>query len=178
MPPTVALWSAVLHAVPDARLLLKTKVLSDDAVKQHTLARFAAHGIAADRLELMGWAPHVNHHLALYHQVDVALDTFPYNGVTTTCEALWMGVPVVSLVGQTVCSRQGRTLLNAVGLPELACDNEAQVVQRCVDLVGQAQALAGLRAQLRERMAASPLCDASGMAHAFEGVIHRLLPPH
>lgn len=176
--PTVALWSAVLQAVPDARLLLKTKVLSDDAVKQHTLARFAAHGIAAERLELMGWAPHVNHHLALYHQVDVALDTFPYNGVTTTCEALWMGVPVVSLVGQTVCSRQGRTLLNAVGLSELACEDEAQLVQRCVDLVGQKQALADLRAQLRGRMAASPLCDASGMALAFEGVIHSLLQAH
>lgn len=175
---TVALWSAVLRAVPNARLLLKTKVLSDDAVKQHTLARFAAHGIAANRLELMGWAPHVSHHLALYHQVDVALDTFPYNGVTTTCEALWMGVPVVSLVGQTVCSRQGRTLLNAVGLPELACENEAQVVQRCVDLVGQAQALAELRARLRERMAASPLCDAADMARAFEGVILSLLPAH
>lgn len=172
---TVALWSDILRAIPNARLLLKTKVLADDAVKAHTEQRFAEHGITPDRLELMGWAEQVHHHLELYHRVDVALDTYPYNGVTTSCEAMWMGVPVVSRVGQTACSRQGFTLLNAIGMPDMACDSDAAVVQRCVELVAQPHALAHLRAQLRPRMQASALCDAPGMARAFEGVLQRLI---
>lgn len=172
---TVALWSTVLHAIPNARLLLKTMALADEAVKAHTLARFAAQGIHADRLELMGWATEVKNHLELYHRVDVALDPFPYNGVTTTCEALWMGVPVVSLVGQTICSRQGHTLLSAVGLPELACHNGDELVQRCMALVSDMHALSELRSQLRNRMAGSPLCDATDMANAFTEAIHRVL---
>lgn len=172
---TVALWSAVLHAIPNARLLLKTMALTDEAVKAHTLARFAEHGIHAERLELMGWAAEVKNHLELYHRVDVALDPFPYNGVTTTCEALWMGVPVVSLAGHTICSRQGYTLLHAVGLTELACLNDDDVVKRCVALVSDRHALAELRSQLRDRMANSPLCDAADMANAFTKAIHGVL---
>lgn len=171
----VKLWSAVLNAVPDARLLIKTKALGDDAVREHTLQRFVNQGIAPERIELMAWANTIGSHLTLYHHVDVALDTTPYNGVTTTCEALWMGVPVVNLVGQTFSSRQGLSLLNSVGLPELATPSQARFVQQCVALARKPEALAELRASLRARMAASALTDGAGFARAFErGVEHAI----
>jgi protein O-GlcNAc transferase len=174
---TVALWSRILKAVPNARLLLKTRALSDPGARAYTLARFAEQGVAGERIELVGWSPQVQHHLSLYQHLDVALDTFPFNGVTTTCESLWMGVPVVSRVGESVCSRQGLSLLNAVGLPEMACLDDDAVVARCVSLVAQPEALAALRADLRAQMARSALCDEAGMARAFEHVLEGLVRP-
>ncbi len=98
-PACIALWSRLLHRAPEANLLLKTRALSDVGVRQRTIKAFAAHGVHPDRLELLAWMPDGQHHLDAYRRVDLALDTWPYNGVTTTCEALWMGVPVLSLGG-------------------------------------------------------------------------------
>lgn len=167
----VARWSAVLRAVPGSRLLLKTFVLNDSVARSNTHARFAAHGIEAERVELLGWERQVSHHLELYHRVDIALDTGPYNGVTTTCESLWMGVPVVSCFGQALWSRQGLTLLNGVGLPELACDSDASFVARCVALANDPEELGRMRSTLRDRMASSALCDEIGMTRAMEQAI-------
>lgn len=153
----VALWSAVLMAIPNARLLLKTKALTDDTVRQSTLARFVQNGVAADRIELRGWEVTTASHLDLYGQVDVALDTTPYNGVTTTCEAAWQGVPVVSLVGGTFASRQGLTLLTALGLADHAVDTQLAFVGKCQALVGDIGMLEQLRSELRQRMAQGAL---------------------
>lgn len=170
----VARWAAVLRAVPGSRLLLKTFVLNDTLARAHTHARFAAHGIDASRVELLGWERQVSHHLELYHRVDVALDTGPYNGVTTTCESLWMGVPVVSRVGEALWSRQGLTLLNGVGMPELACDSDEAFVACCLALVSAPSSLAQTRHSLRDRMASSVLCDEVGMTSAMERTLRSL----
>jgi protein O-GlcNAc transferase len=167
----VDLWSRVLLAIPHSRLLMKTKALIDQGARQHTLDRFATFGITADRVELLGWVEDLGGHMGLYRRIDVALDTTPFNGVTTTCEALWMGVPVVSLVGETYTSRQGLSLLHGVGLPELAVHSEAEFVQRCVELVSQADILADMRRNLRSRMSASALTDGAAFARAFEQAV-------
>lgn len=169
----VDLWCDVLKALPGARLLLKTKALGDTEVRNQTLARFTERGVEPARIELLGWAHNIGSHLEIYKRIDVALDTTPYNGVTTTCESLWMGVPVVSLVGQAFSSRQGLSLLHAVGLPELAAPSPADFVQRCVALVSQPAALASMRSNLRPRMATSPLTDGADFARAFEQAVEQ-----
>jgi protein O-GlcNAc transferase len=116
----------------------------------------------------MPHTPAVFDHLDLYARVDIALDPFPYNGTTTTCEALWMGVPVVTLAGERHASRVGASLLTAVGLDGLiARDHDAYLGAACA-LAGDADGLAALRASLRERMRASPLCDGDDFASAIE----------
>jgi predicted O-linked N-acetylglucosamine transferase (SPINDLY family) len=117
-PRVIETWSRLLHEVPGSRLMVKAVALeasTQDDIRQ----RFAQHGIAADRLELIGRVHEFADHLALYQRVDLALDTFPYHGTTTTCEALSMGVPVVTLVGPTHVSRVGLSILSQVGLGDL-----------------------------------------------------------
>jgi predicted O-linked N-acetylglucosamine transferase (SPINDLY family) len=164
----VALWAQVLHAVPGSRLFLKTKQLNDTSMQRNTLSRFAARGIAANRLALEGGTSSRADHLATYNRVDMALDPFPYNGVTTSVECLWMGVPVITKRGDRFIARQGESILHNVGLPDwIAADHEAYVaiaVTRATDLSG----LAALRATLRSRLLASPLCDAPVFARNFE----------
>lgn len=163
-PACIALWASVLAAVPGSRLVLKNRSLADPAMHALVVERFAAQGIAAGRLELNDWQAGMDSHLGGYGRIDIALDTWPYNGVTTTCEALWMGVPVVSRVGATHAARQGRSLLAAIGLSHLAGDGDAKFVRACQALAGDLAALAALRAGLRERLRASPLLDGAGFA--------------
>ena len=107
--PVIALWSRVLAAVPRSRLVLKAALLENGDARERLLERFAAHGVAAERIALYPWSSDLTGHLAAYGEIDVALDTFPYNGTTTTCEALWMGVPVITLAGDVHMSRVGAT---------------------------------------------------------------------
>ncbi len=127
-------------------------------------ARFGVHGIAPDRLVLRADGTH----LAAYQEIDIALDTFPYNGTTTTCEALWMGVPVVTWLGERRSARVSASLLQATGLSELIGDSVSAFVAIAVELADNLERLETLRATLRERMAASPLCDPVGFARAVE----------
>ena len=127
--PLLRLWSEILHAVPDSRLLLKNAFLRASSVQQRVRATFEAAGIASDRIELMDHVSDLAGHLACYGRVDIALDTSPYHGTTTTCEALWMGVPVVSLAGETHVSRVGASLLANVGLPELVARTTEEYVK-------------------------------------------------
>src|SRR5262249_16286140 len=115
----VALWKSVLDSVPGSKLMLKSRPLADEKTREDVLSRLQASGIAPARLILSGWKESTDAHLAAYGDVDIALDTWPYNGATTTCEALWMGVPVVTLSGRTHASRMGASLLAAAGLDEL-----------------------------------------------------------
>src|SRR5947199_8301192 len=112
---------------------------------------FAEHGIDTHRLVLSEYAPSLASHLARYDEVDIALDTFPYCGTTTTCEAMWMGVPVVTLVGQTHMSRVGLSLLTQVGLTELSAETVEQYVATAAALANDLPRLRGLRAGMRER---------------------------
>jgi protein O-GlcNAc transferase len=164
---TLDVWAQVLARVPQARLLLKGKPFADIATRALFLDRLAGRGVAADRVELVGWLPD-RAHLALYDHVDIALDPFPYNGTTTTCEALWMGVPVVTLRGDRHAGRVGASLLTQIGLTDLIADSVEAYVEMAVALAGNPARLTDLRHSLRPRMAASSLCDAAGFARKVE----------
>jgi predicted O-linked N-acetylglucosamine transferase (SPINDLY family) len=164
----IRLWARVLEAIPGSRLLLKNKALTDRELGPRMLRRFAEAGIGAERIEVMGYSPSTGEHLSLYQRVDIALDTFPYNGTTTTCEALWMGVPVVTLAGDHHAGRVGTSLLGAVGLPELAAATEDGYVETVRGLSADRSRLAALRAGMRERVSRSALCDVQGLVRGVE----------
>jgi uncharacterized protein (TIGR03032 family) len=170
MPPTViALWARVLKAVPGARLLLHYLGQFDDpAFRDLMRHRFAGHGVDPTRVEFGPGDLPRSRHLELYNDVDIALDTFPFNGATTTFEALAMGVPVVTLVGDRFMARMGFMLLGAVGLGALAQPDPAAFAAAAADLAGDAAQRATLRRELRQRVARSALCDAAGRARQLE----------
>jgi protein O-GlcNAc transferase len=171
---TIRLWARVLEASPETRLLYKAFALKDPEVRAATLQRFLDSGVQADRLELMGPLDLPGEHLEQYRRVHVALDTFPYHGTTTTCEALLMGVPVVTLAGATHVSRVGVSLLGNAGLPELIARDEDEFVRIATGLARDPARLSALRTGLRERFLGSVICDAPSMsarlAHALRGI--------
>lgn len=169
-PATLAAWAAILTAVPEARLLLKARGFADPETADGWHARFAAAGIAPDRLELVGRVAATEGHLARYAEVDVGLDPFPYNGTTTTMEALAMGVPVIALAGTRHSGRVGAAILGPLGLGDLVAGDVAAYVATAVRLARDGAWRAGLRATLPERLRASLLCDAGSFARAVETV--------
>jgi protein O-GlcNAc transferase len=167
-PPTIAAWSRILAAVPRSRLILKSLLFAEPSRREHYRAHFAAHGIAPERVELRELQTDIMDHLNSYAEIDIALDPFPYNGTTTTCEALWMGVPMVSLIGDHHAARVGFDLLSQVGIAELAAASIDLYVATAIALAGDVPRLTQLRQELRDRMRASPLCDAPRFTRAFE----------
>lgn len=166
----VALWSRVLAAVPASRLLLKAQQLQQASGREAIAARFARHGIAGDRLQLEGLVARADY-LKPFSRLDIALDPFPYPGITTSVECLWMGVPVLTLAGRTFFARQGAGLLTHAGLPEWIAADEDDYVRRAVRHASDLQALADLRARLRSQVRASPLFDAPRFARHFEAAL-------
>jgi predicted O-linked N-acetylglucosamine transferase (SPINDLY family) len=154
----VAVWGEILRRLPDARLLLKNRTLADPQMRDRCQALFAAHGVSGERLDLRGPSTHPEL-LACYQEIDIALDPFPYSGGTTTCEALSMGVPVVTMVGANLVNRVSASFLTAVGLEALVADSPDSYADTVVALAAEPQLLAGLRQELRARMAASTLGD-------------------
>jgi predicted O-linked N-acetylglucosamine transferase (SPINDLY family) len=175
--PLIALWIKVMAAVPGSQLLLKTHGLGEPAMQDELAAKFAAHGIDRSRLEFMGVIMDPAAHRAAYDKVDIALDTFPYHGTTTTCEALWMGVPVVTLAGAMHAGRVGVSLLTNVGLPELIARDEDDYVRIAAQLAADQPRLANLRQSLRSQVAASPLCDGPAFCRRFEATVARASRP-
>ena len=167
-------WAKLLSRLPQARLLLKGTPFGDAATRGLFLDRFGERGVPAERVELMAWQPDPAEHLALYHRVDVALDPFPYNGTTTTCEALWMGVPVITLRGHRHAGRVGASLLTQVGLADLIADSTEEYVEIAVALAGNPGRLDELHRLLRPRVAASPLCDESAFASKIEAAFRTM----
>jgi predicted O-linked N-acetylglucosamine transferase (SPINDLY family) len=167
-------WANILGHVPHARLILKAKAYQDKAAAERLLDFFASSNIHPDRIDLRGWTATQESHLAIFREIDIALDPFPYGGVISTCEALWMGVPVVSLVGDRVLGRYGGAFLDAVGLPDLAASDVDAYVERAAGLADDLGTLAALRATLRQRMASSRLCDGPAFARAVEGAYRRM----
>ncbi len=165
---TLDAWAALLARLPDATLSLKGRSFDNAATRALFLARFAERGIAPERIELAGFVTRSADHLALYRKIDVGLDPFPYNGTTTTCEALWMGVPVVSLRGDRHSGRVGAALLTRVGLEELIARDVETYIEIAAALAADHARRAELRRSLRSRMAASPLCDGPGFARALD----------
>jgi predicted O-linked N-acetylglucosamine transferase (SPINDLY family) len=170
----IDLWARVLRRVPDALLKLKSKPLAEAATRDDIAARFAAAGVGRDRLILSGWLPEDRDHLAAYHDVDVALDTFPYNGTTTTCEALWMGVPVLTLAGRGHAARVGASLMTSAGLTGWIVERAEMFAPRAAVLCGDRSRLAQLRRTLRGQVQASPLCDGKSYARGVEDAYRAL----
>jgi predicted O-linked N-acetylglucosamine transferase (SPINDLY family) len=155
---TSELWAEILTKIPGSRLFLKTHALADPAVRQQAEQRFAAHGIEPGRLLLEGASPRAEL-LASYNRVDIALDPFPYGGGTTTSEALWMGVPVVTLRGDRWVGRVSESILAAVGLPDLIAADRDAYVECAVSLATDPARISALRDGLRNQVETSALCD-------------------
>jgi predicted O-linked N-acetylglucosamine transferase (SPINDLY family) len=172
--PLVAMWSKTLHEIPNSRLILKSLGLGGAAARQHILESFAAHQIAPDRIELIGWTANKTEHLQLYNRIDIALDTYPYHGTTTTCEAMWMGVPVITLAGNAHVSRVGVSILCNVGLPELVADSRQTYVRLASELARDIPRLRLFRSSLRQRMEQSPLMEAPRFARNVEAAYRRM----
>jgi predicted O-linked N-acetylglucosamine transferase (SPINDLY family) len=165
----VAAWARILLAVPESRLVLNNQPLREPAFRDLVAARFAAHGIGRERLQLIATAPQPRT-WAAYGGIDIALDPFPHNAGTTTIEALWLGVPVVSLAGRPSVGRFGAMILHAIGMDEWVTDDTDGYVARAVAAAADLAGLVAIREGLRSRVAGSPLRDAAGLARQIEAV--------
>jgi predicted O-linked N-acetylglucosamine transferase (SPINDLY family) len=168
-------WARLLAEVPGARLLLKSKGFANPRVVARLAGRLSTRGVDPARIECVPLVAETRDHLATYGRADVALDTFPYAGTTTTCEALLMGVPVVTLSGASHAHNVGRSLLDAAGLPELTAGSADEYVAIARRLAADAPHLAELRRSLRERLLRSPLCDGVSFTRALESLYEQAL---
>ncbi|NJO16884.1 MAG: tetratricopeptide repeat protein [Thioploca sp.] len=159
------LWAQVLKAVKNSRLLIKAKSFNDLNTQQSFLNLFASLDIESSRLIISNYESSIEIHLRSYHQIDIGLDTYPFHGGTTTCQALWMGVPVVTLVGERHASRTGLSILSAAGLTELIAYTPEEYVEICVKLANDLDYLQQLRARLRTQLQTSPLMDGKQLTH-------------
>ncbi|MDP2136711.1 MAG: tetratricopeptide repeat protein [Candidatus Didemnitutus sp.] len=160
-------WSQLLQRVPNSKLVLKPSGQFDPSLGGELHVALEAWQVSRDRVQILKGTPEVRDHLALYERIDIALDTFPYHGTTTTCEALWMGVPVVSRRGDRHASRVGASLLTAIGHPEWIAETWDDYIEKAAALASDPIQLANLRAHLREEMQRSPLLDHAGQAKRF-----------
>jgi len=170
----VACWSQVLLAVPGSKLLLKGATFDRDEVRRATEGRFAAQGISADRLVLKPQNPSYVLHFQSYGEIDICLDPFPYNGTTTSCDAFWMGVPMVTLVGDRFISRVGASLLRTVGLGDLVATDVESYVAIAAGLAADPARLAAIRSTLRDDLVRSPLGDAPRFVRNFEAALREM----
>lgn len=172
---TLELWARVLHAVAGSRLVLKCSGYDDPGIRDQTLSRLTRLGLSADRFTLRGFSALRSEHLAAYHEVDLALDTFPYHGTATTFDALQMGVPVLSLTGTSHVSRVGVSLLHHAGLADTCLAHSAEdFVAKAVALAGDRPALGRMRNDLRAQLARSPLSDAAGYTRHVEVALQEI----
>nr|MBC8553782.1 hypothetical protein [Candidatus Brocadiales bacterium] len=167
----VECWSRLLKEVTDSRLVSKARQLADPFMQERILNHFAQHGITGDQLILL---PNTPSYMADYNRIDIALDTFPRTGGVTTADALWMGVPVVTLAGERYIERQGASILNTIGMDELITSTPDEYITKAVTLAKDYKRRAELRTSLRELMTNSPLCDGRDLAQALENAYRKM----
>ena len=165
-PEVIKVWSKILNALPTSRLVLKNSLSSQNI--SHYFELFMEEGITQDRIDYYSRLPSPHEHLELYSAIDIGLDPFPYNGVTTTCEALWMGVPVITLLGDRHAGRVGASILTNVGLTDFIAQDIYGYIQLAVEMAANTAYLQETRQGLRKRMQDSPLCDGSYFAGDIE----------
>ncbi|WP_298717808.1 glycosyltransferase [uncultured Oceanisphaera sp.] len=170
-------WAKILHSLPNARLFLKGLQFGSDVLRQQTQAFLEQQGIAAYRIQIEGPSPH-DMLLKAYNRVDIALDPWPYSGGLTTCEALFMGVPVVTLPGPTFAGRHSATHLTNVGLSQLVAEDWEQYHDIVVNLASDLDNLANIRTHLRSALLESPVCDAPRFARNFSNAIRAIWQRH
>lgn len=176
-PGVIKTWCQILHKLPGSRLLLMAKALRDPMIRSLLVEKFANHGIGEEKLILRSGAPY-GEYFATYAEVDIVLDPFPRTGGTTTAEALWMGVPVVTLAGQRYVERISASKLAALGMQGLIAHSPEEYVKKAVSLARDAELRRALRGSLRDRMAQSPLCDGPGLACAMESAYRTMWARH
>lgn len=164
---TIELWSKILHTVPNSRLLLKGNKMDTPFVVEHLNKSFAAHGISEERVMIEGGEPHPGF-LDVYNRIDIALDPHPYTGGLTTCEALWMGVPVVTLPGETFAGRHAASHLTNADLAEFIAQDEQDYINIAVKWASDLDELSKLRSGLRDHVAKTPLVDGPRFAKNFD----------
>jgi predicted O-linked N-acetylglucosamine transferase (SPINDLY family) len=169
-PANLAVWIGLLTAVPNSEFLLS---LHQGSVRNRLLEQFESGGIARSRIRFVGKVP-IPEYFRLYNQIDIALDTFPYAGGTTTCDALWMGVPVVTLAGKTAVGRGGVSILTNIGLPELIAHTTEEYTRTAADLSADRPRLTHLRSTLRTRFEQSPLMNAPRFAQNIEAAYRQM----
>jgi predicted O-linked N-acetylglucosamine transferase (SPINDLY family) len=172
---TVHLWSRVLNSVPDSKLVLKALPLADEGTRRLAQQRFVDCGIDPKRIEPLPPTVPLSAFLAEYSRMDIALDTVPYNGGTTSCDALWMGVPVVTLPGGRFSSRMGASVLKTVGLEELVANDADDYVRLAASLASDTRNLQDFRSTLRNQVSVSPLCNAAEFSRDFETVLQEIV---
>lgn len=174
----IAAWAEILRAVPDSRMMLKARGLGDTLSNDAYMRLFERYGVSRNRIDIVAYQPTAQQHLGLYNRIDIALDTFPYNGTTTTCEALSMSVPVVAMLGHNHCSRVSASLLKQVGLVDLVASDPKDYVAKAVALARDSAQMSRLRAELPARLAGSPLRDEAGFAKKFEQALRHMWHRH
>ncbi|MBF0446560.1 MAG: glycosyltransferase, partial [Magnetococcales bacterium] len=173
-PQVVKIWAQILTAIPNAKLLIKNKSLSCPEVRQRYAALFANESVDTEQLIFLPTTKTIFNHLSTYNKVDISLDSFPYNGTTTTCESLWMGVPPVVLRGDNHGSRVGASILTQVGLDDLIAQNREDYIAKAISLAKEATKLEALRSTMRDRLQNSPLCDAKGFSEKLEKAFFKM----
>ena len=173
-PEVMRVWIAILARVPGSRLVLKNWCLDNDRMKTFMLEAFARCGATPGQIEL--WNPNTSNfdHLNCYNSIDIGLDPFPYNGTTTTCDALWMGVPVITLAGVSHVGRVGVSQMSNLGLQELIAKDTDDYVEKAAALANDVPRLVALRTGLRERVRASPFMDAPRFTKNLEAAYHNM----
>ncbi|MDA7573129.1 tetratricopeptide repeat protein [Candidatus Pelagibacter sp.] len=172
-PQVIKTWSKILHSVPSSHLLLKSLQLNHN--KDYYLELFKKEGLAENRIKLYGQLPSIDDHLELYNSIDICLDPFPFNGATTTCEALWMGVPVITLLGDRHVGRVGASILTNVGLKNFIAQDIDGYIKLSIEMASNTNYLRETRKTLRERMQRSPLCDGRSFANDVETAYQDML---
>ena len=173
-PSVFRVWAEILKAVPRSRLLLKAKSLHCAATRKLVRNSFEQFGVTSERVTLMRQQPSLADHLATYGEADIGLDPFPYNGTTTTCDALWMGLPVITLAGRTHVGRVGVSILSRVGAVDLIAQDQSAYIQQAVTLANDIERLVELRRGFRTRLANSSLTRASDVTRALEGAFRAM----
>ncbi len=173
-PQTLAIWCEILNMIDGSRLIIKQKTFVHDDSRTHWQNLLINVGFAPESFDLMPFEASKYNHFARYGEIDIALDTFPYNGTTTTCEALWMGVPVITLSGDRHSSRVSASILSCIGLNELVAESVEEYLEKAVELAVDTKRLIDYRNSMRERMLSSQLCDSAGFARKWEEAIFNL----
>lgn len=174
----ISLWSNIIKAVPNSILILKTEKLSYPHIARNVIERFRCYGVSADRLMLNGYNQNPEDHWGTYNNIDIALDPFPYNGTTTSLEAMWMGVPVVTLKGKVHRSRVGYSQMVSLGLERMVAKNEEQYIQIAIELSANLNKLLAIKLGLREKMLSSSLMDKKAFTNVFENTLTDLYRKH
>lgn len=168
--PVIKTWAEILQCLPKSRLIMVSKPLGDEYIRNHFSEIFLKYGVNKERVEMTGYLS-MEAYLNLYNQIDIALDPFPHNGHTITCHTLWMGVPVITLRGSRYASRMGASIMTRINLPEFIADSKQEYCDKAVSLALDFDRLAALRQNMRQRLLTSPMCDAKQFAENFQNAL-------